>query len=454
MTINKDEYLKAKKELFGETSIIEKVIRSYINKSDLGDKILEAQPLYYDSAKIWWLWNIKENKWEIADETDILNLVGELSFANTINSKEKGEIIEVLKQKARLKKPKPFKRTWVQFKDIIVDYEDGEEFKASPEYFATNPIPWALQKERFIETPIIDKIFTEWVGEEYKQTLYEIIAYCLTSDYPIHRLFCFIGGGLNGKSCFMRLLKKFIGEDNVTATELDTLLSSRFEITKLYKKLVCIMGETNFAIMEKTSIIKKLTGQDTIGFEYKNKNPFDDFNYAKILIATNNLPTTTDKTLGFYRRWFIIDFPNKFSEQKDIVETIPPEEYEILAVKSLKILKDLMEKRKFWKEGEPEDRAKKYEDKSDPLEKFLKEYTEEDFNNSIWKFEFEKQFNEWCIEHRFRSFSDVAIGKKMKEKGIEQGQKMSDWFIDGQKKPLRAWLGIKWKGENTQESQD
>ena len=78
------------------------------------------------------------------------------------------------------------------------------------------------------------------------------------------------------------------------------------------------MGETNFSELNKTSILKKLTGQDVIGFEYKNKNPFDGFNYAKILIATNNLPTTTDKTIGFYRRWFIIDFPNRFSEEKDI----------------------------------------------------------------------------------------------------------------------------------------
>jgi len=454
MTIDKSEYLEAKKELFGETSLIEKAIRNYLNKTDLSNQILEIQPLHYDSAKMWWAWNKNKYRWEIVDETDILNLVGELSFANTINSKEKNEIIESLQQSARKLKPKSIKKSWIQFQDIIVDFETGEEFKATSEYFATNPIPYSLHKERFVETPTIDKIFIEWVGEDYKQTLYEIISYCLIPDYPIHRLFCFIGGGLNGKSCFMRLLKKFIGEENVTATELDTLLNSRFEVTKLYKKLVCIMGETNFAEMEKTSIIKKLTGQDTIGFEHKNKNPFDDFNYAKILIATNNLPTTTDKTIGFYRRWLILDFPNKFSEQKDILKDIPEEEFEILAVKSLKILKDLMEKRKFWNEGEPEDRAKRYEDKSDPLEKFLKEYTEEDFNGSIWKFEFEKQFNDWCIGHRFRHFSDVAIGKKMKDKGVEQGQKMSDWFIDGQRKPLRAWLGIKWKGGNTQQTRD
>lgn len=421
------------------------IIKSFYDKKDLAKKIWKAKPYFFDETQIWWLWDEEEFKWKRVDNKDILNIVGGNSNANTINSKEKTEIIEAMSQYGRLVTPKPIKKTWIQFKDTIVDYETGEEFKATPEYFVTNPIPYQLHKERYVETPIMDKLFTEWVGEEYKEILYEIIAYCLIPDYPIHRLFCFIGEGLNGKSCFLRLLKKFIGEDNVTSTELDTLLTSRFEITKLHKKLVCIMGETNFSEISKTSVLKKLTGQDTIGFEYKGKTPFDDINYAKILIATNNLPSTTDKTTGFYRRWAIIDFPNKFSEDKEILEDIPEEEYEILAVKSLFVLKDLMTKRKFHKEGTIEERAKRYEDHSDPLEKFLKEYTEEDFEGYIWKFEFEKTFNEWCKDNRFRQMSDVSIGKKMKEKAIEQGQKRPDWLVDGQQKSVRAWLGIKWK---------
>ncbi len=446
--VTKKEYLESKKELFGDTSVIEKVIREYYGKTDLAKKILEIQPLFYDTSKLWWAWDKEKLKWQIVDETDILNLVRNLSFANTIKSNEKTEILEALKQEGRLHTPKPIKKTWVQFKDTIVDIETGEELKATPKYFVTNPIPYQLHKEKFIETPIMDRIFEEWVGKEYVQTLYEIVAYCLIPDYPIHRLFCFIGAGLNGKSCFLRLLKKFVGEENCTSTELDILLSSRFEITRLHKKLVCIMGETNFSEMSKTSIIKKLTGQDLIGFEYKNKNPFEDLNYSKILIATNNLPTTTDKTIGFYRRWLILDFPNRFSEKKEILNEIPEEEFESLAVKSLMVLKELLNNKEFHKEGSIEQRMKKYEDHSDPLEKFIKEFTKEEANGHIFKFDFERKLNEWCKENRFRTMSEVAIGKKMKEKGIEQQLVMSNWLIDGKKKQLRAWVGIELIGNN------
>lgn len=443
--VTKEEYLEAKKELFGETYFVEKVIREYYNMSDLASKIINLQPIYYDENKIWWVWNNKKLRWNISDETDILNFVRELSYANTIKAKEKSEIVEAIKQEARIKKPKPIKPTWIQFQDKIIDFETGEEFDASPEYFLTNPIPHKLHNPRYVETPVMDKLFEEWVGKEHVKTLYQIIAYCLIPSYPIHRLFCFIGGGLNGKSCFMNLLRNFIGEENVTSTELDTLLSSRFEVTRLHKKLVCIMGETNFSEMSKTSIIKKLTGQDLIGFEYKNKNPFEAINYAKILIATNNLPATTDKTMGFYRRWLIIPFPNQFSEKKDILCEIPYEEYEILGNKCLIILKDLLEEREFHNEGTIEHRAKIFEDYSEPLEKFIKEFTEEEIDSHIWKFEFEKKLNEWCKENRFRHMSEVAIGKKMKEKGFEQVFKYSTWLVDGQNKQLRAWAGLKWK---------
>ncbi len=404
----------------------------------------EINPLFYDKNCLWWLWDSLEFKWKIVDEVDILNMIHEATGMDVISSKSRTEIINALKQKGRLNIPKEVKPTWIQFKDIIVDIETGEETKATPEYFVTNPIPWALDKDRFVETPKMDAIFEEWVGKENVKLLYEILSYCLMPDYPIHRLFCFLGSGMNGKSCFLRLLKNFVGDDNITSTELDTLMGSRFEVAKLHKKLVCVMGETNFSEISKTSILKKLTGQDSIGFEYKNKNPFDALNYAKILIATNNLPTTTDKSIGFYRRWTIIDFPNQFSEEKDILSDIPNEEYESLAVKCLLILKDLLDNRKFTNEGTLQDRMKKYEAKSDFLQKFLDDFVVEEINSYITKSDFRRKFDEWCVENRHRKLSDRAINKKLKEKGMEDGKITLDWMNNGCGGQARVWLDIKW----------
>ena len=428
-------------------------IKEYSDKRDLIRKFIEAIPVYYDKSKNWWIWNHFEYMWELVDETDIVNSINTKTSVNTLNSRERIELLEGLKQEGRLNKPKDLPKNWIQFRNKLIDISTGDILDASPEYFATNPIPVEIGVSE--ETPVMDKIFEQWVGKDYVKTLYEIIAYCLLPDYPINRLFCFVGSRLNGKSKYLELISNFIGIKNVTSTELDTLLDSRFEITRTYKKLICQLGETNFNEMKKTSILKKLTGGDLIGYEHKGKEPFHDYNYAKILISTNNLPSTTDKTVGFYRRWMIIDFPNQFSEKKDILDAIPKEEYNNLALKSIKILKELIVKREFHNEGTIAERTKKFEDRSNPLGKFMDEMVEEDLNSEIPKYEFRKELDAFCEDNRFRKITDITISKKMKEMGITTIKVLANWYTkEGNKPQIRAWAGIKWKEEINKKTKD
>lgn len=434
------------------TKEFQEAAKIFSGKMELAKRFYDVQPIYYDAAGLWWIWNQEKFCWEMTDEVSISNFIYNQSLGvNTIDSKERNEIMQALKQIGRMYKPKELPPTWIQFKDILFDTKTGEERPATYHYFALNPVAYPLHEERFFETPNMDRIFEQWVGKDHVKTLYQIIAYSLLPDYPLHRLFCFIGGGMNGKSCFLRLIEKFIGNNNVCSTELDSLINSRFEITRLHKKLVCMMGETNFNELSKTSVLKKLTGQDLIGFEYKNKNPFEERNYAKILISTNNLPETTDKTIGFYRRWLIIDFPNQFSEEANILDQIPEEEYMALAVKCcLIILPELLVERKFWNEGSIDDRQKKYEDKSNPLDKFINENIDDsDPNADIPKWEFAKRLNEWCKINRFREMSDIIIAKKMKDRAIQESRLHKQWYDQGTNgyvdRLVRCWAGIKWK---------
>lgn len=436
--ISKEEYLESKKELFPEA----------FKTFSLNNQLLEfnkLQPLFYDKAGLFWMWNKDLIKWEVVDDIDMLNMISEATGKDVINSKTRTEILNALKQQGRKNIPLPIERTWIQFKDRIYDVSTGENFEASPKYFVTNPIPYQVSGDP--RTPKIDEIFEQWVGKDYVKTLKEICAYCILPDYPLSRIFCFVGGGMNGKSKFLELLRKFVGFENVCSTELDTLLNSRFEVTRLHKKLICQMGETNFNVMSKTSMLKKLTGQDLIGFEYKNKTPFEDINYAKIIIATNNLPATNDRTIGFYRRWVIIDFPNAFNEKLDILKKIPEEEYNNLATYSIILLSQLLERREFTNEGSVEERMNRYESKSNFLKKFLDLFTEEDLNSYITKKEFFDRFKGWCKENNHREMSDTSVGLEMKGLNIESDRKSFSWMNDGRGGQARVWLGIKWKDE-------
>lgn len=414
-------------------------VATLTNYAENTEKFHSIQPFFYDENQIFWLWDANAYTWRIVDDIDMMNLLDStlLLQGQTISKGIKNNYIEAFKRIGRLKIPEKAPKSWVQFKDIIFDFDSGLRFKATPEYLCCNPIPWEVGSSD--ETPVMDKLFTEWVGETMKPTLYEIIAYCCLADYPIHLFFCLVGAGRNGKSKYQQLIKRFVGVSNICSTELDLLIENRFESAKLFKKLVCLLGETNFGVMKKTSLLKKLTGGDLIGYEFKQKKPFDDVNYAKILINSNSLPSTTDTSEGFYRRWFIIDFPNQFPEGKDILKTIPKQEYRNLACKIIKILPQLLGNGKFTHQGTIADRKRKYIMSSNPLPLFIDvccyrsgSIKKDDLYNAYAKFLHrakkrvvgKQEFTRGLIEE------DISAGVQERRTNEETGFAELAWWID------------------------
>lgn len=388
------------------------------------EDFVDKYPHYYDRAGLWWQWNEEKKKWSMIDETDILIAIDEEVKKNTtLMSSVKSQIIEGLRRAARKREPLALPDSCVQFKDKIFNIETGEEFEATPQYFNKNPIPWELSNST--ETPTIDRIFGEWVGEDKKQMLYEIIAFSCVPCYFIHRAFAFIGSGSNGKSKYLGVVRTLIGKDNYCDTDLEDIATNRFESSKLYGKLVAFLGETNFKAIDKTSRFKKFTGQDPVSFEFKNKNGFTDMNTAKILVSTNSLPITMDKTKGFYRRWIVISFNKEFPETIDILKTIPEEEYCNLATKSLGLLRSLWSERKFTGEGSIEDRRKAYEEKSNPFRHFLNEEFEKDEMKFVFKYELRDEFETFCKTNGYRTWSQKEVGTYMSDEGYDTKQMLN-----------------------------
>jgi len=417
------EVLKIAKDKYGLKEIVKEGSYKFSEASKSFEKLSQAQefvktqPLFYDRHENWWLWNFNNFKYELVDEVDLLNGISKVLDLETTNSREKTEILNGLKQIGRLHIPQEIKETWIQFKDIIVDIETGERIKVNPKYFVTNPIPWKLGEGE--DTPTIDKIFGDWIPEEYKIDLYEGLAFPLIPTYFIHRIFLLLGSGANGKGTYMRILIKFIGKENVASTTFDRLISGRFEVAKLYKKLVCIMGETNFNTIKKTDVLKSLCGEDLISGEFKNKPPFDFVNTAKLFMNTNSLPMTLDKTEGFYRRWKITDFINKFVKEQDVISNIPNWEFENLALKCLNILKGLWNNRIFSHDGTFEDRKKRYEERSNPIKSFIENNYIKNINSQINLGEFCDDLRDFLKANEFRELSDKAIASQLRDIGYD-----------------------------------
>jgi len=423
--------------------------------------MFKVNPLMYDN-KIWWRWDSENKRWYIVDDVKVIMEFNNnywLQGANTsvFHSNLRTAILNSLKE-AGLKFKERFiqelKPTWIVFKDCIIDVATGETFDHDFIYFAKNPIPYNyLADEQDNDTSKFDKLFREWIvgngqDESWIDTLYEIIAYAMLPDYPIETIFCLHGDGSNGKSSFVKLLVDFLGMYNCSATELSLLSNpnSRFETTALQGKLVCLMSELDDSQIKNTSLLKKLTGnKEIIRAEYKGKGNVEFINYAKLIMSTNVIPDSADKTDGFYRRWLVVDFPNKFDATNgDVLKDLTEKDYSALARKCIGILKEILQKNTFTNLGTIKQRRQRYEDKANPLKRFIDEQCKIDINSEIPVFEFYEIFSSYITEKGYRVVSKSKLSRLMKENGFEVELKHNPEV----QKTWRYYTGIAMKETN------
>lgn len=409
---------------------------------------LQTNPVYYDDNGLWWAWNGNVMAWEKVDETTIVGRFEATaeSCVDLAKSAFQTLILSRMRIDGRKKRPHLPNGHEVQFGTKIYDVRNGEAKEPTPSYFFVNVLPWEAGAND--DTPTINRLFAEWVGPENVQKLVELCAFCCLPDYPIQVIFALVGGGNNGKTTFLNFLKKFVGERNTVAARLDALVQSggRFESAVLYRKLVCTMGETNVGLVRNTSYLKDLSGGDDVTFEFKGKTPFTAKNYAKIVISSNSLPMTTDKTRGYLRRWLIIDFPNNFDgkEKRYPLDEIPEAEWGAFSTRCLNVLKDLLKRGSFVGEGSIEERMKRYEDASNPVMAYLRDHFDEtpDYAVSYPFSRFCAEYKAYCELNKRRVSSAIEVGRVLRAEGWEvEHQNISR--DDGSYTTQRMVLGLR-----------
>lgn len=414
-----------------EESSKDKIIPDYTimnSRLAMAETLWNTYPYFFDKNKTFWFWNKEKSCYVMVDDTDLLNQVNQSFGYNTIPSSTKAEILEALRQTGRKHIPKPISKWWIQFKNQIIDIDKDDIFDASPEYFFTTSIPWEIGDTE--ETSKITSYIKEWVvkdtvqDDSYVKTMEEVLAYCCLNNQFLQTIFALTGSGSNGKGTFRDILRKFIGKENYCSSEMKLLTGNRFETSSIYRKSVCVVPEVDSYDMQNTSRLKQLTGEDPLRFEFKGKTSFTEESSTKIVVLTNSLPITNDKSTGFYRRWMVIDFPHIFPVGKDILADIPDIEFNNLAKKSIRLLRELKERKEFTNGGNFEERKSRYEERSNPVEKFITECCDlEDPLVPIPTKEFYKEVNTYLIKKGLREQKNKHIKKALFDMDIEVGRR-------------------------------
>lgn len=205
----------------------------------------------------------------------------------------------------------------LNFQNGVLEIESMELKPHSHEYGFTYVIPYDY--EAGDSCPRFDKFMDE-VTEgniEVAQLLLEYMGYCISGTDPKLVQLCAIlyGGGGNGKSVLLEVLRNLIGPNNCSAVGMKSINkdTGRFQ---LMHKSVNISDETPSSAFLESSDFKALVSGDTVEVRRLYHNPIMWKCNTKLIFACNELPFTTDFSQGLFRRLLIIPFNARFSHEK------------------------------------------------------------------------------------------------------------------------------------------
>jgi P4 family phage/plasmid primase-like protien len=228
------------------------------------------------------------------------------------------------------------------------DHPTGPELLSHHDLYMSRvqlPVRW----KDSAECPEFDAFVDACVAPDDRQRLWEIIGYLMMWGNPLQRMFLLTGAGGNGKGVLLAVITALLGERNCAAVPLHQFIEDRFAPADLYGMLANICGDIDAEYIERTGRIKELAGEDSIRAEHKGQRAFRFQFQGKSIFSANGIPSSSDASVGWTRRWEVVEFPNapRVADRGLKARLCRPESLEGIARKAVLALRDLMARGEF-----------------------------------------------------------------------------------------------------------
>jgi len=324
----------------------------------------------------------------------------------------------------------------------IYNIQTKELMPHNPDIIFIQKIPVKYLPMR--DCPRIKKFLHEIVPAEDMPVLQEIAGYLLYRRYFIHKAFLLVGTGANGKSTYINLLKKFVGEGAYSDIPLQMLGANRFALAHLHGKLANFFADLSSKALTDTAFFKMTTGEDSVPAEQKFKEIFSLLNYAKMIFSCNQIPRTNDDSDAFFRRWIILNFPNQFKEKnankKIIEELTTPDEISGFLNYAIEGLHRLLENEEFSNTANIEQVREAYIRQSDSVGAFVMDCIIIKPAQFEEKKELYTNYCEYC-----RNLKYPVVAENQFHKQLQQQVRVEDYRPKRDGVRIQCWRGIQYE---------
>ncbi|MFW7372886.1 DNA primase family protein [Vagococcus fluvialis] len=291
------------------------------------------------------------------------------------------------------------------------------------------------------KTPHINALLDGMVGEN-SIFLKQFIGYMFYRSYqPAQEMVFLKGNGGEGKSTLLNFISEhIIGEDNISSMTPHELSQDKFALADLLGKSVNISADIKDDYIGDSSVLKRLTGNDTIRAQYKGIQGFMMKSYAKFIFSANKLPRFKDVSDGFFDRLVVIPFINgsqrkssaTFWDNHDMDKIIA--EAHSFAYHCIKEFRKVFDGRKamFTKPESLTRATQRWFVDNDHLAEFLLEATEIHLGDDRGEIAstVHKEWQAFCAENGYQPKSSQEVRQYLEGKGIDK-KKTRKGFNDG-----------------------
>ncbi|MGE7020439.1 phage/plasmid primase, P4 family [Solibacillus cecembensis] len=259
---------------------------------------------------------------------------------------------------------------------------------------------------------------------EYMQRL---VGYSLTGDISEQGMYFLVGGGSNGKSTFVNIIKNLMGDYGLQ-TKSDTFIKKKDtgannDIARLASARFVSAVESEEGEKLQESLVKTITGGEPILARFLRQEFFEFIPEFKVFFTTNHKPIIGGVDEGIWRRVKIIPFTlNLKPHERD------KKLEEKLSLEMPGILNWALEGCLKWQQSgikEPRvvvDATGNYKEEMDILAPFLSEicYTDEPKNEAIRieAQELYKVYDRWCLNSGERQIGNRSFYRMLETKGF------------------------------------
>lgn len=311
----------------------------------------------------------------------------------------------------------------VSVKNGILDLNTMSLINHSPQYFITSK--WNCRYDGQAYDENVDKAIDDWSNKdpEIRAVIEEMLGYALLGDCRFQVAFILLGSGGNGKSAFLDMVKKWVGEENCSALALEDL-GERFRTAELVGKVVNIGDDGDGDVLQHTGIIKRIVTGDVMTMEHKGQQVFRYANVAKLFLSANELPPTFDKSDGFHRRFIIVPFTAVFDSDNPTRNLTITEQLSTDNARSYLLnlaiigLQRLLKNRTFSRCEAVMREKLKYEVANNNVLAWMKQLTDESLIKDV-SVESYRNYNQFCDEYKFKPMNFIKF-KSNVDKYIEK----------------------------------